>query len=89
MALREESWAPGVGIGDVVECRVEKHAIFGVFVSVDEKIDGIVERIQMEQVGYDTPRDYPPVGSVIKGRVLGFRDWSHQVEIGLFPKTHT
>lgn len=82
----QADWASGIETGDDVDCLVVKHAPFGVFVTVGEKLEGIIERIQMERDGYETPREYPPVGATISGRVIGFREWSHQVEICLHPK---
>lgn len=87
MAGDNEDWTSGIKAGDMIACRVVKHAPFGVFVSVAEKLDGIIERIQMERDGYETPREYPPVGATINGRVIGFRHWSHQIEVGLPPKS--
>jgi len=76
-------WRAGIKLGDLVNCRVIRHMPFGFFVTIDESQEGIVERIQMERQGYKTPEEYPSVGSVIDGIVLGFRDWSHQIEVGL------
>ena len=86
-AVSSGDWTSGIKIGDIVTCEVVKHAPFGVFVCVSEKLDGIIERIQMERDGYKTPNEFPPVGSTVRGEVIGFREWSHQVEVALPPKS--
>ncbi len=71
-------------IGNVINCEVVQHAPFGVLVVIDdEETSGILERIRMEQDGFNTPDDYPPVGTKISAKVLGIRDWSNQVELAL------
>jgi len=89
MVAENETWHSGIEIGDAVDCRVVEHAPFGVFVSVGNKVDGIIERIQMERDGYATPGDYPAVGQIVRGRVLGFRHYCHQIEVALPQKTGT
>ncbi len=83
MADDQVAWRAGIKAGELVNCRVIRHVPFGFFVALDESREGIVERIQMERDGYKTPDEYPSVGSAIEGIVLGFRDWSQQVEVGL------
>ncbi len=74
----------GFAVGSVIKCKVIEHAPFGVLVAIGDKLtSGIVERIRMEQDGFNTPDDYPPVGSTVNATVLGIREWSNQVELAL------
>jgi len=74
-------------VGTSVDCEVVQHAPFGVFVTVGtNRISGIIERVRMNQDGFRTPDDFPPIGSVVRATVLGFRDWNNQVELALVRK---
>lgn len=76
-------------VGDTISCIVTDHCPFGVLVSLEQvPAAGVIERIRMHRDGFQTPDDYPPVGSVIKAIVLGFRDYSQQVELAM-PKNET
>lgn len=75
-----------LSIGTAVDCIIESHHPFGMLVALSNGAMGVIERIGMQHVGYDCPQDYPPVGSRIAGRVLGFRDHNQQVELALLPK---
>ena len=77
-------------VGTSVDCEVVQHAPFGVFVTVGtNRISGIIERVRMNQDGFQTPEDFPPIGSVVKATVLGFRDWNNQVELALAKREST
>ena len=73
-------------IGSSVDVVVTQRMPFGLIVAVEDSAPGVLERIQMERLGYKTPDDYPTIGDTIKCKVLGFRDWSEQIEVGLRPK---
>ena len=74
-------------IGSAVDCVVVRHEPFGVFVSIENtNATGLIERVRMNQDGYNTPNDYPQIGSHIRATVLGFRDWSKQIELALTRK---
>ena len=71
-------------VGETVSCIVKEHHPFGVLVSLERtNLNGVIERIRMRADGYQTPDEYPPIGSVIDAIVLGFRDVSRQVELVL------
>jgi ribosomal protein S1 len=71
-------------IGDVVSCIVKAHHPFGVLVSLEHiPLGGVIERIRMDTDGFQTPDEYPPIGSVINAIVVGFRDYSRQVELAM------
>jgi ribosomal protein S1 len=73
-----------IAIGDKVSCTVTGHYPFGVLVSLEcLPLWGVIERIGMGKAGFRTPEEYPPVGSVIEAAVLGFRDYSRQIELVL------
>jgi hypothetical protein len=76
-----------LAIGAVVNCVVVRHELFGLFATIEnEPAIGLIERIRMNQDGYNTPIDYPSVGSHITATVLGFRDYSQQVELAMSRK---
>ena len=71
-------------VGATVECRVDKHAPFGVFVSIVKTGDvGILERIGLSKQGIENVEQHLPIGLSITCRVLGFRDWNGQFDLGL------
>jgi predicted RNA-binding protein with RPS1 domain len=71
----------------MVTCQVIRHAPYGVHVVIDgSESPGIIERIGMEQDGFKTPDEFPPIGSSVVAKVLGIREWSNQVELSLGPK---
>jgi predicted RNA-binding protein with RPS1 domain len=73
-----------LAIGAMVNCVVVRHEPFGMFATIEnESAIGLIERVRMIQDGYNTPIDYPPVGSHIMATVLGFRDYSQQVELAM------
>lgn len=68
-------------IGDRVLVRITQRKPFGLLV-VSEKFSwGVIERIGMEKSGYSL-EDFD-VGKVVNAVVVGFRDWSSQVELQL------
>jgi predicted RNA-binding protein with RPS1 domain len=78
-----------LAIGAMVNCVVVRQEPFGLFATIEnESAIGLIERVRMIQDGYNTPIDYPAVGSHITATVLGFRDYSHQVELAM-PKKST
>ena len=79
-----------LAVGQSVQCRVVQHQPFGILVSVnDRSLSGVIERVRMERDGFRTPDDYPPVGSTVDAAILGFRDWSQQIELALEPSGRT
>lgn len=73
-----------LAIGEMVNCVVVRHEPFGLFVAIEnESAIGLIERVRMSQDGYNTPTDYPQVGSHISASVLGFRNYSLQVELAM------
>lgn len=72
-------------VGTEVDAIVTAEQPFGLLLDIGG-CPGILERIQMERAGYRTPNEYPPVGSHITCTVLGFREWSQQIEVGLTRK---
>ena len=76
-----------LAIGTVVNCVVVRNELFGLFATIEnETAIRLIERIRMNQDGYNTPIDYPLVGSHITATVLGFRDHSQQVELAMSRK---
>jgi hypothetical protein len=79
-----------LAIGDTVSCIVKEHHPFGLLVSLEQApLDGVIERIGMAADGFQTPDEYPPIGSVINATVLGFRDYSRQIELAMLRKCIT
>jgi ribosomal protein S1 len=70
-------------IGTMVDAVITSHKPFGLLVSIDDSACGVIERLRMERDGYQTPKDYPAVGERVRCEVLGFRDWSKQVEVSM------
>ncbi len=66
--------------GDSVTVRVVHQKPFGLLVMIDEGIAGVIERIGLFNNGYETLDEFP-VGCWSKASVIGFRDWSKQVEL--------
>lgn len=78
-----------LAIGAIVNCVVVRHELFGLFVTIEnESAIGLIERVRMIQDGYNTPLDYPPIGSHFAATVLGFRDHSQQVELAMPKKSN-
>ena len=76
-----------IKVGTTVDCCIVQHAPFGVLVTLGTSgLIGIIERVRMHQDGFRTPDDFPPIGSQAKATVLGFRDWSKQIELALKKK---
>lgn len=87
MTTNAEGWKSTkerLSAGDIVTCTVTHHEPFGMFVAIEnESALGLIERVRMIQDGYNAPTDYPPIGSQLKASVLGFRDYSRQVELAM------
>jgi len=77
-----------LAIGETVACVVTHHCPFGILVILEQIPDvwGVIERIGMENDGYRTPEEYPPVGSELAATVVGFRDYSLQVELTMLKR---
>jgi ribosomal protein S1 len=73
-------------IGTKVRAKVVEQKVFGLFVETDSPAVGIIERIHMAKLGYAVPENYPAIGQIINCEVLGFRDWSQQVELKIAKK---
>ncbi len=93
MVNRIEEWETAksnIGIGATLNCVVVRHEPFGLFVSVENTTAvGLIERVRLVQDGYSTPTDFPQIGSHIKATVLGFRDYSQQIELAIPRKGNT
>lgn len=87
MATEATTWEEAKAlnaIGDTVACVIKEHRPFGILVSLGQlPFGGVIERIRMDADGYHTPDEYPAIGSVINATVLGYRDYSQQVELAM------
>lgn len=68
-------------IGSLVMVNVLDQKPFGLLVELERGIEGVVERIGLSKQGYSL-EDFP-VGSILRAEVLGIREWSKQVELGV------
>ena len=85
--VAEQDWELvklNVTIGDPIAVQIAYIKPFGLLVACDSFSFGVIERIGMAKVGY-SPEDFE-VGNTVDAIVLGFREWSHQVELRLPPK---
>ena len=71
-------------VGTKVRCTVQRHAPFGVFVSIPESaFDGLIQITDFKDSGRMTPNEYPPLGSTIEATVLGFKETGKQIWLGV------
>ncbi len=75
-----ESSKATVSIGDLVRVQVTERKPFGLLVAFDGHA-GVIERIGLTKDGYSL--DEFEVGSTTDATVIGFRDWSKQIELRL------
>lgn len=67
-------------VGDLVTVQVVEQKPFGLLVMIDQDIAGIIERIGLFNNGYESLDEFP-TGCSIEANVIGFRDWSKQIEL--------
>ena len=73
-----------LSVGESVKCIVKRHHLFGILVAIgDPPLTGLIERSRMSTDGFQAPSEYPPLGCIVVVTVLGFRDYSQQVELAL------
>ena len=62
-------------LGELIHGKVEYHAPFGIFVSLDsETVSGIVQVTDFVDSGDMTPEMYPDIGSPIGAVVIGYTE---------------
>ena len=84
MCKNDQSWKSTklkLNIGDSVEIQVTDLKPFGLLVVIDGCVAGVIERIGMVKAGYSLA--HFEVGATARAIVIGFRDWSNQVELRL------
>ncbi len=70
-----------VKIGDFLIGKVSRHRPFGVFVDLEETpFDGLIQIVDFgPNLNVESPHDYPEIGQLVKGEVLGFKETGHQI----------
>jgi ribosomal protein S1 len=70
----------------IVHGTVVRHAPFGVFVSVPGiAYCGLVQITDFKDGDRMTPEEYPEIGSAVRAVVLGYKDNSQQIWLGMRP----
>lgn len=72
-------------IGSVISGAVLRHEPYGVFVDIGYPYEGLIQITDFNDEGKVTPENYPPIGSIIRAAVLGFKDRWCQVWLGMKP----
>lgn len=84
--LAWESLRQSLPVGAMLRGIVTRHLPFGIFVDIDGiPFTGLVQITDFKDSGKMTVEEYPPVGSVIVGIVLGFMDSGKQIWLGMKP----
>ena len=68
--------------GDTVVAQIVEKKPFGLLVMIDHDVPGVIERIGLFDNGYESLDEFT-VGSTVEANIIGFRDWSEQVELQL------
>ena len=78
--LAWESLKQTLRVGTKLRGKVTHHAPYGIFVEIKgAPFAGLVPITDFKDSGSMTPEEYPPVGSVVDGVVLGFKDNGKQI----------
>jgi ribosomal protein S1 len=72
-------------IGEIVKGQVTRHAPYGVFVDLGIPFEGLIQITDFKDQGIMSPQEYPPVGQEIEAVVLGFKEFGHQIWLGMRP----
>jgi len=62
-----------------------KHEPYGVIVDFGYEYSGIIQITDFKDDGIMTSAEYPPIGTKIKAKVLGFKDHGFQIWFGVRP----
>lgn len=74
-----------LGVGSIVMGSVSRHETFGVFVDIGYGYDGLIQITDFKDEGRMSADEFPEIGSVIRAKVLGFKDHGHQIRLGVKP----
>ncbi len=86
--IEEMSWEElkaVLNVGDEISGVVVKHEVFGVFVDIGCKFDGLIEIVDFRDEGIMAPEMYPVVGAQVRAKVMGFRDSNNQIWLSVKP----
>lgn len=72
-------------VGAIVMGSVSRHEAFGVFVDIGYGYDGLIQITDFKDEGRMSADEFPEIGSVIRAKVLGFKDHGHQIWLGVKP----
>jgi len=65
---------------------VTRHAPFGIFVEIKGvPFAGLIQITDFKDGGRMSAEEYPPVGAMIEGVVLGFKESGQQIWLGMKP----
>jgi ribosomal protein S1 len=88
-AMFDDAWEAtkqSLKIGARVRCRIKEHCPYGVHVCIDGvQFDGLVQITDFEDYGRMTPAEYPILNSVVEAVVLGYKENSKQIWLGMKP----
>lgn len=88
MGMQEETWREvkqQLLVGSMIEGRVIRHEAYGVFVDIGLECEGLIQIVDISDDRPVTPEDYPPIGTRVVARVLGFKENNRQVHLGVKP----
>ena len=73
------------GLGDIIEGVVERHLNFGVGLNVNgyEKIKFLIRIVNFTNIEPMNPLNYPPLGTKIKGVIVGINEIDKEVNLSL------
>jgi ribosomal protein S1 len=72
-------------VGAIIVGTILRHEPYGVFVDIGYEYDGLIQITDFKDEGVMTPELYPPVGTEVRAKILGFKDHGHQVWLGVKP----
>lgn len=72
-------------VGTFIVGTILRHEPYGVFVNIGYEYDGLIQITDFKDEGIMTPELYPTVGSEVRAKILGFKDHSCQVWLGVKP----
>jgi ribosomal protein S1 len=72
-------------VGSNVTGTVTKHESYGVLVDIGYDYDGLIQITDFKDKGSMTPGEFPAIGDELEAVVLGFKEYGHQIWLGVRP----
>ena len=72
--IREKSVPSKYSVGDVLECEVTGIVDFGIFLKLEENVEGLVHISEMDWSLIENPRTLYKIGDLVKAKVIEIKD---------------